>query len=245
MKITAAIIMAAALLLSFFEFPFSSGKEGGIVLPKDNSDNPVIDSDTYSSNLELLKGVDIGKDNIKRLIAAMHRPDKYHISVSSTVYHSEGQKTYAVDGYVDGSRSKTVIFGDSGKIEQNCILAGDSVYIWSQGSKTYYHGKAGSFTDDDYSYIPTYEKILQLEDENILSADFSLYNDVYCLFAETTDPATGYRNLYYISVENGLLVGAQSFDGDTLAYALSAEILEFPSDEASIFTLPDGTVISE
>ncbi|MBQ1271554.1 MAG: hypothetical protein IIY11_07830, partial [Clostridia bacterium] len=101
----------------------------------------------------------------------------------------------------------------------------------------------GNFEVDDELVIPTYEKILELDEENIVNADFSLYNEIYCVFVEAVDPVSSYRNLYYISVNDGLLVGAQSFEGDTLVYSLSVSVLDMPQDTNGIFSLPDGTVV--
>lgn len=236
--------MAAALLISMFDTSFLKGESSsGIVLPGEDSVEVGVDLDSYSGNLEMLEAVKIDKSNIKRLIEAMRRPDQYHISAGSTIYHSSGQSTTVTEGYVSGEISKSVTLDQSGAPKEHCILTDDKVYIWAEGSNTWYEGSRGGFGVDNGLIIPTYEKILDLDEADITDADFSLYNEIYCVFVETSDPNSGYRSLYYISVDDGLLVGAQSFDGDMLVYSLSVSVLDMPQDMNNVFRLPDGTVI--
>ena len=239
----AVLIMAAALLLSFFDFSFSGKSGGHITLPGEDTPDVGVDMEEYVSNLEMLQSVKIDRSNIKKLIGAMQRPERYHLAASTTIYYSGGQSTTAAECYVSGGRSRTMVFGPDGVVERHLLLSGEDVYIWKAGASTYYTGRAGSFTSDDLIYVPTYEKILELEDDEILSADFSLYNEVYCIVVEAMDSRSGCRCLYYISVEEGLLVGAQRFEGETLVYALSAEVLAFPEQEDDLFKLPDGTSV--
>lgn len=239
---TAAVIVAVLLFFNIFGLPFSDNDaKGGIVLPGDSSDNVGVDIDNYSSNLDLLQKVEVDKSNIKLIINALQRPETYHISANSTIYYSDGQSSMAAEGYIYGGTSRTVVYGDGTR--QNCLINGENVYIWPEGSSSYYSGKKGDFSEDDYIYIPTYEKILSFDDEAILNADYSLYNDRYCLYVEVYEEMSGYRSLYYISVENGLLIGAQSFEGDMLVYSLSCDVLDMPDDLGDIFTLPDGKTV--
>ena len=245
--IAAVLIMAAALLLTMVDFSFLSGEEetSHIVLPDEETASVGVVPDGYAANLELLRAVEIDRTNIKRLIAAMQRPESYHIVASTTLYYSGGQRTTGADGYVSGGVQKTVVYDDQGGSAHHSLLYGDTVYIWNPSVSGYQTGKAGTFTQDDSLYIPTYEAILELEDEAILSAEYTVYSDIYCIAVETQDHRSGYRSLYYISVEDGLLVGAQSYEGDTLVYALTAEILPLTEDTNVLFRLPDGTVVGE
>lgn len=239
---TAAVIVAILLFFNIFGLPFSkTDSKGGIVLPGENADNVGVDIDSYSSNLDYLEKVEVDKSNIKLIIEALQRPETYHISANSTIYYSGGQSSMAAEGYIYGSTSRTIVYGDGTR--QNCLIDGEIVYIWPEGLATYYSGKKGDFSEDDYIYIPTYEKILSFEDDAILNADYSLYNDRYCLYVEVYEELSGYRSLYYISVENGLLIGAQSFEGEELVYSLSCDVLDMPESFGDIFTLPDGRVI--
>ena len=236
--------MALALLLSMIDFSFLGGeKTEHIVLPGNDGSDVEVELETYASNLDLLQAVEVDRSNIKKLIGAMQRPESYHIVASTTLYHSGGQSTTGADGYMLGGVLKTVVYDGAGGGARHSLLFGEDVYIWNQSSAGYYTGKKGTFTGDDSLWIPTYEKLLELEDASILAADYAQYGDYYCLVVETRDPLSGYRVLYYISVEHGLLVGAQSFEDDVLVYALTAEVLPLTEDPAVIFRLPDGTVI--
>jgi len=240
--IAAVLIMAAALLLSMFDFSFLEGEaEAHIVLPGKEDADLSVESEIHAANLAVLEAVTVDRTNIKKLIGAMQRPESYHVVVGTTLYHSGGQMTTGADGYVSEGRYKTVIYDMGGALHS--LIYGEDVYIWNQSSTGVYTGKAGSFSGDDSLWIPTYEKVLALEDAAILSADYALYGDYYCLVVETRDPLSGNRILYYISVEHGLLVGAQSFEEENLVYALTAEVLPLTEDPNVVFRLPDGTII--
>ncbi|MBQ1251057.1 MAG: hypothetical protein IIY00_05615 [Clostridia bacterium] len=244
--IAALLIMAAALLLSMIDFSFlNREEENHIVLPGRDGQDVTVETETYAENLAMLQAVTVDRTNIKKLIGAMQRPESYHLVVGTTLYHSGGQTTTGADGYVSGGRYKSVVYDAVGGGARHCLIYGEDAYIWSQSSPGVFAGKAGSFTGDNSLWIPTYELLLELEDDAVLSADYALYGDEYCLAVETLDPLSGNRILYYISVEHGLLVGAQSFEGETLVYALTAEVLPLIEDPNTIFRLPDGTVIGE
>ena len=242
--IAAVLIMAIALLLTMMDFSALLGeREAHIVLPDREGEDVAVEPETYVSNLDMLQAVTVDRTNIKKLIGAMQRPEQYHIVAKTTLYHSGGQITTGADGYVSGGIHKTVVYDTQGGGTRHSLLYGEDVWIWNQSASGVYSGKAGSFTQDDSLFIPTYERLLELEDEAILSANYALYGNIYCLAIETSDPLSGNRVLYYISVEDGLLVGAQSFEGETLVYALTAEVLPLTEDPNTIFRLPDGTVI--
>ena len=242
-SLTALFIVAVALMFSFFDFG-GRGTVGKIVLPSDSTGDMDVDIGDYSDNLEMLKAVTVSADNIQDIIRAMQRPEKYRLSVNTTLYYDGGQSTFGAEGHVWGERKKIVVYNSDGLPVSHCLIAGEDIYMWSGASRSYYSGKLGNFTADDYMYIPTYEDIIYLDRQDILSADFSLYNDMYCICIEAKDELSGYRSLYYISVENGLLAGAQSFDGEELVYSLTADILDFERTEEDIFTLPDGTFVA-
>ncbi len=231
----------AVLLLNIFGVPLSRPRiEGDIVLPGDSDEKIGVEVSTFTPNAEMLESVEVDRTNIKRIVAALQRPGRYHISANSTIYYSGGQSTAAAESYVDGVRSRAILY-DGDRPTSNCIISGDRVYLWQEGSAEYYAGSRGSFTEDDYVYIPTYEKVLELPQKDILSASFSLYNEQYCIYIESQSEPNGIRSLYYISVDTGLLIGAQRFDGDTLIYAMSCDLLDMPNDADELFVLPDGT----
>ena len=243
-SLTALFIVAVAIMFSFFDF---GGRDtvGKIVLPRESTGDMDVDIGDYSDNLEMLKAVTVSVDNIQDIIQAMKRPDRYRLSVNTTLYYDGGQSTFGAESHVWGERKKIVVYNSDGLAVSHCLISGGNIYMWSGGSRSYYSGKLGSFTADDYMYIPTYEDIIYLDKQDILSADFSLYNEMYCICIEVQDKMSGYRSLYYISAENGLLAGAQSFDGEDLVYSLTADILDFEGKEEDIFALPDGTVVEE
>ena len=59
-----------------------------------------------------------------------------------------------------------------------------------------------------------------------------------CVWAEYTTPELGYRNREYISVSTGILMGVETYDGDTLIYRTTSGAPTLAAPDASLFTPP-------
>ncbi len=241
-----ALIITAAILVSFFSSPLSgTNKPPVITLPNQGQSSVGIDIENYESNLDMLDKIIVSRDNVKLLVSAMARPEKYRLLASTTLYYSGGQLTTSAEQFVSGTRSKGIVYNSQGGIKQQTILTPEMVYIWSSTASSLYTALPGEVTRDDLVFIPTYEEIVSLEDDSIISAQYVTYNDVYCIFVEAVSEISGYRNLYYISAEQGMLIGAQRFDGETLIYSLTVELSDFEEDEGTVFMLPGGAVVGQ
>ena len=66
------------------------------------------------------------------------------------------------------------------------------------------------------------------------------------MYLHQLDPGTelGYTERYWISVDSGLLVAAETEKDGEVVYAMTARDVVSPLDETQgIFVLPDGTVL--
>ena len=64
-----------------------------------------------------------------------------------------------------------------------------------------------------------------------------------CVYVEVAENELGYRDRYWISVESGLLVSAETLEGETLLSSMSAYTVERPVPPDTRYELPDGTVL--
>ena len=83
-----------------------------------------------------------------------------------------------------------------------------------------------------------YEELLELPTESILSAGYEQRQGESCILVEYTSGELGYRSLVYISVSNGLLMGAETYDGDTLVYRMSSSEPSLATPDESVFAMP-------
>ena len=82
------------------------------------------------------------------------------------------------------------------------------------------------------------EELLQLPVENIISASYEQYMNESCILVEYSSGEFGYTDLVFISVSTGLLMGAETYDGDTLIYRMSSTMPNLTSPDEGLFQLP-------
>ena len=78
--------------------------------------------------------------------------------------------------------------------------------------------------------------------EDIAAADYRTFSDIPCLYVETGE-RDGYVQRYWVSVESGLLVGAEKLQNGETVYRVAERPEESPDVTTADFTLPDGTVL--
>ncbi|MFR4559848.1 MAG: hypothetical protein ACLT5P_00590 [Flavonifractor plautii] len=103
----------------------------------------------------------------------------------------------------------------------------------------------GHSADLEGQRIPTYEDVLEMEQDAIAAAGYEEKGGLACIYVETGEDALGYVEKYWVSVDSGLLVCAEQWKGEELtyrmtSYAVSTDRTLFGLTE---FALPDGTVL--
>ena len=114
------------------------------------------------------------------------------------------------------------------------------------GDRTALSGPAdGHSADREGQRIPTYEDVLELEQDAIAAAGYEEKGGLACIYVETGEDALGYVEKYWAPVDSGLLVCAEQWKGKKptyrmTSYAVSTDRTLFGLTE---FALPDGTVL--
>ena len=91
--------------------------------------------------------------------------------------------------------------------------------------------------------IPTYEDVLSLDTADIAAAGYEERGGLACVWAQTAPDALGYVETYWVAVDSGLLVSAETTLDGTLTYRMTAYGMERPAPAGTAFALPDGTVL--
>ena len=112
------------------------------------------------------------------------------------------------------------------------------LYIWSDSISGVY-AEPYSGGADAWMRSITYEDVLDVPVENILSAGYQQYSGIDCIHCRYTDPETGYINVIYVAVGSGLLMGAETYDG-SLIYRMDATTFELGSPDESLFETPES-----
>jgi hypothetical protein len=91
---------------------------------------------------------------------------------------------------------------------------------------------------DKYQHLLTYEDILTLDPDQITDAGYTEYGGESCIFAEYRAGTLGYIYRIYVSVKTGLLMGAESYDGNTVIYRMTSDIPDISTPPDEVFALP-------
>lgn len=199
--------------------------------------------DSQEGNLDAsgdMAVVAVTPSTVQAAIATLDRPEAYRRTVSIEQIWSGGSGAYEVAETVRNGWTRTDRVMPDGQV-RHAITGPDEVYIWYNSRNTVYHGASGEITADNELPIPTYEDILELDEERITAADYRELSGTACIYTEAQTGA--YTLRYWVSVETGLLVSAEKLENEETVYRMTAMTLDPAEPTAEEFTLPDGTVV--
>ena len=193
---------------------------------------------------DALTVVEVTPETVQTAIATLSRPQEYRRTVTVEQLWAGGSGTYETEAAVSGGWTRTDRTLASGRV-RHALTDGETTYIWYDSETEVYTAPAGGISADDEQMIPTYEEILELPVEAIVSADYRTISGVNCIYVETAADPAGYVLRYWVSVDTGLLtVSERLLDGEPV-YRMAALALDQDLPTAADFTLPDGTVLLE
>ena len=193
---------------------------------------------------DALTVVEVMPETVQTAIATLSRPQEYRRTVTVEQLWTGGSGTYEIAAAGSGGWTRTDRTLASGRV-RHALTDGETTYIWYDSETEVYTAPAGGISADDEQMIPTYEEILELPVEAIVSADYRTISGVNCIYVETAADPAGYVLRYWVSVDTGLLtVSERLLDGEPV-YRMAALALDQDLPTAADFTLPDGTVLLE
>ena len=184
---------------------------------------------------------EVRPDAVQAAIATLARPGRYGRVLTAEYFWSGGSASTETVVRVDGGFCRVDLTGLDGRVRHS-ITDGQHTWIWYDSERSVYETAAGDIDVDAEQRIPTYEDILALPAEDIAAADYRSFSNIPCLYVETGE-RDGYVQRYWISVESGLLVGAEKLQSGETVYRAAERPEESPAVSAAAFTLPDGSVL--
>lgn len=186
--------------------------------------------------------VEVTTETVQRVVADLSRYTSYSRTVTVTYYwgtNGVGSATARVwvnDGWV---RTDTSL--PSGMAEHSVVGEG-KLWLWYDNGDQIFCGSAEEMTDDLMQRLPTYEDVLVLEPEDITDAGYVDYDGQPCIYMEARQDDLGYLYRYWISVDSGLLMAAETVSEGKVVYSMTSRELVSPlSNAGEYFVLPDGT----
>lgn len=189
----------------------------------------------------VLTVVEITPETVQAAIGSLYRPERYRRTVTVEQIWDSGSGIYEISVAVSGNWTRTDRNFPNGP-SRHTITDGQNAYIWYDGGEKVYSAPAGDISADTEQFMPSYEDILELPMEDILTADYRTLLNIPCIYVETAE-RNGYTLRYWVSVETGLLIAAERLAGEEAVYRMGAPSLDETEPSLEDFTLPDGAVL--
>lgn len=223
MLIVICVVLAAAFILSYFSI-LGSNHGTEIVLPSPSAAVSAAPEPVEAPKSNVLT---VDPSNVKNAISTISRPVSYHRQLEITLNSDGDLSTTRIECWVkDTSQRFDIQNGDKLK---HVLMLDDKVYIWYQGQE----GSAVTFSAsdyfqaDDYQGIPTYEDMLELPEDRITDADYlSSTGDAGSIYVQFQSEDEQYTDMYWISLETGLLTQARTLYNGELVYNMSETYME-------------------
>ena len=193
------------------------------------------------ANRDALSVIEISPKTVQIAIETLVRPVSYSRTVMLEQFWEGGSGSWTVTAYAKDGWQRTDRLMPDHQV-RHTVTDGETTYIWYNTDRQIFSAPAGSITADHDQSLPTYEEILALDPEEIVSADYRNLEGVECIYVETAERENGYALRYWVSVESGLLVSSEKLYLGEVVYRMTALTLDAPPGD-ELFILPDGTVL--
>ena len=233
--VAAAVLVIVLVVLAVNLLPGSAPDTAQVLLPKETSASAWGDADAAEEDRVL----SVTPETLQSALSTLERAEAYTRTVTAETFWSGGESERSIDVAVSGDRTALTVT-DGGKVK-HILLTGEEKRIWYDGSARVYTGPTAEKDADEYQGILTYEDILSMDVSDILSAGYERYAGEECLFAEYTGGAFGYVSRVWVSMESGLLMGSETYDGEELIFRVSAGAPVLEAPEESAFDYPGAT----
>lgn len=235
-----SLIIVAAVFASF-GYTLLSVRTPPVVLPTVAPDGSTAPPGVPDDG-QMLR-VEVTRETVQAVIASLDREGSYYRQLTAETFWEGGSGSVSVQAWADGGYTLVRCALSSGQVR--CTLeTEDALYYWYDGDDSWRTAPAGSLSADLAQRIPTYEDVLELPLEAISGAGYGEREEQLCIYVETVVDALGYVERYWVSVESGLLIAAETLKGEETVYSMTAYVpLQTPCPAGTIFALPDGTVL--
>jgi len=224
-----AAVIGLMMLTSYFQLD-----DGAFELPETPTEDPPASAETHDG----LSLVEVTPETVQEVIKTLYRPESYSRDIIVEIGGARVDVSVSVIYGVTALRNSM-----PGGMVRRVIVTADTLYIWYEGDDMPRISRPGVGRGaDEWQMIVTYEDVLELAPGDIIEAGFTRHLGELCIYAVYRSPLLGYFRRYYISVIDGLVIGATEHDETgALVYQMTAG----PTGGAdpTKFILPDGASV--
>ena len=231
-------LIVAAFIASFGRAIFAA-KTPDVILPSPSAGSADVSAGVGQE--QTYQRVEVTPQTVTGVIATLARPTSYYRELTVETFWTGGSSTAQVRVWTDGGWSHSVQSLPSGVVRHD-LTGEDTLYYWYDGDERYATAPADEKSSDLAQHIPTYETVLELEPGEIVAAGYEPRGDIPCILVEVRRAGSGLLQRFWVSVNNGLLVSAESEQDGELVYRMTA-YTPSPCPADASFSLPDGEIL--
>lgn len=200
-----------------------------------------------------LSGEDISTDfvqvsvtpkTVQNVIATIERRPSYTGTVTMRMHYDDQVSLSESTVWVDGEWTRVMTSLPNQTMgNQHTIVGGEMAYRWYDYDRAVSQWYASENTADIAQRIPSYHDVLELDVDQISAAGYVEKNGYNCIYVETFLDGLNYWEKYWVSVDTGLLVWAETYYNDQLILQVESGANDQASLTGREFTLPNGKVL--
>lgn len=179
----------------------------------------------------------VDSDTVQTVIATLERAESYSRSLTVSTFWSGGSASRSVEVWKDRTNVR-IRESAEGRPTKNVLLRGGSKWIWYSDGPDIYRGSTAGGDEDAYQSLLSYEDVLELDKSLIRDAGYTDFDGENCIFVRYVSGQLGYESLCYISVNTGLLMGEETYDGEKLIYSMVSSAPDISTPDKDIFEAP-------
>lgn len=235
LAVLVAVVMALALFSAFSINLFH--KTPAVILPT------LTPLPTDGGGQRDYQRVEVTLDTVQQVVATLERPESYARTITVETLGADGEfGVTEASVTVDGGWTMTTLDLPDHRV-QHSIIGGGKRYVWYGTERAWREYAAGDRSADLSQRLPTYEDVLEADREDIVYAEYALSGSLPCVYIAVAQEELGYVESYWVSVDTGLLVHAESSKDGEVFYRMSGYTVETPVTPGLAFALPDGTAL--
>ncbi len=247
-RIVFVVLIAAVIVVAVFSsfgLNFFAADTPKISMPQitenvgtDPNPGGTAESDSYTR-------VEVTPATVQAVIRTMVplQPESYHRTIMVETALGDGNMGTTINQvWVDFGWTLVKSVWPSG-VTENTIVGEGKVYRWFDGDWSYKTWDGGARDTNMAQRIPTYEDVLDLDEKLITATGYEEKDGLACVYVEVAENELGNRERYWVSVETGLLVAAETKKGEETVLYMYSSVVERPVQQGTGFVLPDGTVL--
>lgn len=228
------IVLAAALLLWYRAASETSAEDTSVI---DEKDEVIYDSLSAVNSQKEYHFSSITAENAIDAIKMIQTSDMFYAVFTAEVFSGDNSVSTRSKVWKNGVKYRTET---QGSVNKTSVCDGEKIKITNDESATFQIYPVGEgFTFSEDIGVADIKYILENAQNDIISVRFARTAGIQTggniIYAEFYDKETEYREEFYISIDYGILLSAQTFMGDELIYRLTTN--EFIADYVS-----DGTM---